>query len=58
MSIEEVSPEKAIKLGAPSGEEFTDLFGQEGHPLYAIHFEQALPEDLPKERNGAHFAGI
>jgi len=44
-----VSPEKAMKLGAPTGEEFTELFGDQGHPLYAIHFEQVLPEDLPKE---------
>lgn len=38
-----------MKLGAPTGEEFTELFGDQGHPLYAIHFEQVLPEDLPKE---------
>ena len=49
ISIEEVNPEKAMKLGAPSGQEFTDLFGDQGDPLYAIHFEQVLPEDLPKE---------
>lgn len=48
VSIKEVNLEEAQAMGAPTGQQLKDLFG-ENDSLFAISFEPVLPEDCPKD---------
>lgn len=51
LDCRQVSREEAQQLGAPTGVAFDALFGESCDKVYAIHFEQVQPDEVPVDAN-------